>query len=258
MVTIKKRDVIDKILDCVSILWLLLSIKVRKITQIFTFKPYYIDYIKTKLGNRFSTKKIYSDRDGDKLNFYVEIPGGLTKIDMLNTAKMFGLTLRNVQFIKTSDSYWKITFLPKGVLGIKSLIQSFPNWIQQVHTGKTVLDFEPNEEVYLTHDQKLRLHKEGKKTWSVIIDILDYLFSIPILRDVLRQIYWHRDKLSKIRDKIPKNEYDIRMYLIAFTGVIIFCLFMYTFTFWATIFCLLLAGYAIRRIRKSIKVKIIP
>ena len=226
--------------------------------QIFTFKPNYIDYIKTKLRKRFNTKEIPVDRDGAKLNFYVEIPGGLTNSDKLNTAKMFGSTLRNVQFIKTGDSYWRITFLPKGILGIKSLIQTFPNWMQQIHTGKTVLDFEPKEEVYLTHGQKLRLHKEGKKTWSVIIDILDYLFSVPILRDVLRQIYWHRSKLNKIIDKIPNNTDDIKVFPFMIAGVIIFCLFMYTFTFWATLFCLLLAGYAIRRIKNSIKVKILP
>jgi hypothetical protein len=67
----------------------------------------------------------------------------------------------------------------------------------------------------------------------------------------------HRDKLGKIISKIPINEYDWRMYLMVFAGVVLFCLFMYTFIFWATLFCLLLAGYAIRRIKKSIKVKIV-
>lgn len=252
-----KKDTLSKVRDCTSILWLLLSIWGRKTAQIFTFKPYYIDYIKTKLRKRFDTKEISVERDRDKFNFYVEISGGLTKSDKLNTAKMFGLTLRNVQFTKMGDLYWRITFLPKGILDIKSLIQTFPNWMQQIHTGKTVLDFEPKEEIYLTHDQKLRLQKEGKKTWSVLIDILDYLFGVPILGDVLRQIYWHRSRLGKIIGKIPNNTNDIKTIPYFIAGIVLFFLFIYTFTFWATLFCLLLAGYAIRRIKKSLKVNII-
>ena len=247
----------NNIRDTVSVIWTFANIWTGKFIQQFTFKPYYVDYVKTKLKKRFSVKEVFSDYSGKELNCYLEISGGLTNKDKLNTAKMFGLTMRHLQFKKKKDSNWKIIFTSEGVSKIKSLINTFPNWMQQIHTGKTVLDFEPKEAVYLTHDQKLRLQKEGKKTWSIIIDILDYLFSIPILRDVLRQIFLHRDKLSKVISKIPKNEYDFRMYLIVFAGVIIFCLFMYTFTFWATLFCLLLAGYAIRRIKSSLKVKII-
>ncbi len=172
--------------------------------------------------------------------------------------------MRYVRFTRNRGDYWKITFLPSGIRGVRKLISTFPDWMQQAQTGKTVDRFEPQEVIYLTREQKTNKHleilkkrREEKKTGLVIVDILNYLVVIPILGDILIQVYLHRGKIKKFFDHMPKDKDSIKMVPYIIAGSILFYLFWYTFTFWATLFCLLLMGYAIRRFARSVKVKII-
>jgi hypothetical protein len=226
----------------------------KKVVQTFTFKPDFDDYIKDKLKKRFEVKKMAKDLHDGEMNCYLEIPGGLTEKDKINTAKMFGLTMRQVKFRKIKDTAWRITFPPEGVQKIKKLISTFPNWLQQARTGKNVRDFEPVVEPYLTKEQKESLSRENRQIMATVVDVLNYLFSVPILSYFLRQMYWHRGKLGRIINKIPSNSDGVRGIATFVIGFALFYFFIYTFALWATVFCLLLAGYALRKIWKSVKV----
>lgn len=244
-----------KIRDGLMVIMLFLELTLMKIAVIFTCKPHYVDYIKAKLRNRFDTKDIAVDKDNDTVSFYLSNSHDLTKRDKLNTAKVFGLTLKNVKFVRVNEYQWKITFLPKGIGVVKALIQTFPNLAQQVRTGKTVSNFEPEEVVFLNREQKLRLRKEQKKVWSVLIDIFDYLMIVPILGFLLRQIYWHRNIFNRIINKMPEDSNDIKILPYMLAGISLFIFIMYTFAFWATLFCLLVAGYGLYKLKGVIKLK---
>ena len=238
------------------VIMLFVKLALMKIAEIFTRKPYYLDYIKAKLRKRFDTKDITVDKDKNMVSFYLSIPQDLTIKDKYNTAKVFGLTLTSVKFVRINENLWKISFLSKGIQAVQTLIQSFPNLVQQIQTGKTVLDFEPKEEVFLNQEQKLRLRKEQKQIWSISTDISDYLMSVPLISDLLRQIYWNRHLFRKIFGYIPKDTNDIKILPWFLVCITLFYLFIYTFVFWATILCLLIAGYGLYKLKGVIKLKI--
>ncbi len=227
----------------------------EKIVEIFTGKPDYVNYIKTKLRKRFKTKIVSSETEHGKVSFCLSLPKTLTNEEKIHTAKAFGLTLRNMRFVKISDTLWEITFSSNGVKAIQGLIQTFPNLRQQINMGKTFLDFEPKEETILTHEQKMRLRKEQKQILSISIDIANYLMSIPFFGYLLRRLYLNRHIFLKIFSHMPKYSNKIKILPWFLAGLALFYLFIYTFVLWATLLCLLIAGYGLYKLKDSVNVK---
>lgn len=227
---------------------------IRKIGEFFGFRPGEAGYIRAKLQRRFGCKEVFVEKAGEAASFYLKIPHGVTHKDRVNTAKMFGLTLREVKFVKLDGIFWKITFTARGMRGVKNLIGTFPGWVRRMRDDKKFTDYGPEVEAYLTKEQKLKIRKENKRFWEILIDVGDYLFGLPVLGDVLRWLYLNESYFGKIAGYLPKND-DARTLVYGILAWTLLFVFFITFPIWGTIFCLLLAGYGIRKLRGSVRIR---
>ncbi len=98
--------------------------------------------------------------------------------------------------------------------------------------------------------------KWEKWFWETAWDVTQYLFDTPILGEIVRFIYWQRWMVKKLMNRIPKDLNSIEALPFWLCLAVALFLFAYTFAFWLGLFCILVFGYGIRRLRGILRVKV--